>query len=255
VKKSTSEGAVAARAAKVVCMSSPTQARVPRFASDVVRGTVAMIPAIVLTFVVEIVLIATTEITLGQLYATVILLFWAIYAMTVIFLTWRAFGALSPDELERRLVATAPPTGRGRRMLWALFGGGAVSWALTGSVIAVVAVVYLALNSDVASSPFVTWTAVAAIAASWAVTATAYAVRIARENAVRGGADFPGDGHPAFTEYIYLAVQIGTTFSSSDVSITSTRMRRVVTGNSIISFAFNTVIVALLVSVLITRIS
>ena len=236
-------------------MSSQTQARVPRLASDVVRGTVAMIPAMLLTFVVELVLIIATEITLGQLYATVILLFWTIYAVSVILLTWRAFGSLSSDELDRRLASTAPPSGRGRRMLWALFGGGAVSWALTGSVIAVFAVIYLALNPGVASSPLVTWTAVAAIAASWAVTTTAYAVRIARENAIRGGADFPGDGHPTFTEYIYLAVQIGTTFSSSDVSITSTRMRRVVTGNSIISFAFNTVIVALLVSVLITRIS
>jgi uncharacterized membrane protein len=236
-------------------MSSPTTGKVPRFASDVVRGTVALIPAMVLTFVIEIVLIVTTDITLSQLYATVILLFWVIYAVVLIVLTWRAFGALSPEELDRQLVATAPPSGRWRRMLWALFGGGAVSWALTGSVIAVIAVIYLALNPDVASSPFVTGTAVLAIAASWAVTTTAYSVRIARENALRGGADFPGDGRPTFSEYVYLAVQIGTTFSSSDVSITSTRMRRVVTGNSIISFAFNTVIVALLVSVLITRIS
>lgn len=235
-------------------MSSQTEGKVPRLSSDVTRGTVAMVPALLITFAIEIVLIAATEITLGQLYATVILLFWAIYAVTVILLTWRAFGSLSTAELERRLVATSPPSGRWRRMLWSLFGGGAVSWAITGSLIAVIAVIYLALNPEVASSPFVTWNAVAAIAASWAVTTTAYAVRIARENALRGGAEFPGDGHPAFTDYVYLAVQIGTTFSSSDVSITSTRMRRVVTGNSIISFAFNTVIVALLVSVLITRI-
>jgi uncharacterized membrane protein len=235
-------------------MKQRTDPTVSKFASDVVRGTTAMGPALLVTFLVEVLLILTTDMTLLQLYATVILLFWTLYAVSVVLLTWRTFGSLSPDELTRHLAATAPPTSRWRRMVWSTLGGGAVSWALTGSVIATIAVVYLALNPDVASSPFVTWTAVAAIAASWAVTTTAYAVRIARENTARGGAEFPGDEAPAFTEYLYLAVQIGTTFSSSDVDITTSRMRRVVTGNSIISFAFNTVIVALLVSVLITRI-
>jgi uncharacterized membrane protein len=235
-------------------MNTRTDPTVSRFASDVVRGTTAMAPALILTFLVEVALILTTDISVVQLYATVILLFWTIYAICVVLLTWRTFGSLSPDELGRHLAATAPPTSRWRRLTWSVFGGGAVSWALTGSVIATIAVVYLALNPDVASSPFVTWTAVAAIAASWAVTTTAYAVRIARENTARGGAQFPGGEAPAFTEYLYLAVQIGTTFSSSDVDVTTSRMRRVVTGNSIISFAFNTVIVALLVSVLITRI-
>jgi uncharacterized membrane protein len=211
-------------------------------------------PAFLVTILAEVLMIFATDISIVQLYVSVILLFWTIYAVCIVLLTWRAFGSLTPAELNRQLAATAPPASRWRRLAWSTLGGGAVSWALTGSIIAIIAVVFLALNPDVASSPFVTWTAVAAIAASWAVTTTAYAVRIARENAARGGARFPGDEDPAFTEYLYLAVQIGTTFSSSDVDVTTSRMRRVVTGNSVISFAFNTVIVALLVSVLITRI-
>jgi uncharacterized membrane protein len=218
------------------------------------RGTLAMVPAFVLTMVVEVVVIVTTEISQAELWATSILLFWALYGVSAMVLTWHAFGRVPAEELERRILATAPPEGRARRALWAWFGGGAVSWALTGSTIAVIAVVYLALNPAIASSPFVSWSAVAAIASAWAVTSTAYAVRFARENVERGGADFPGEGRPAFTEYVYLAVQLGTTFSSSDVTITSSSMRRVVIGNSVISFAFNTVIVALFVSVLISRV-
>jgi uncharacterized membrane protein len=233
-------------------VTAPT--KVPRLASDVTRSTLAMIPALALTLLGEIAVIAVTEVTQIQLYATAILLFWSLYGICVILLTWRALGAVPAEELHRRLSATAPPAGRWRRMMWSTLGGGAVSWALTGSVVAVVAVIYLALNPEVASSPFVTWAAVAAIAVSWATTTTAYAVRMARENTALGGAEFPGDERPGFTDYLYLAVQVGTTFSASDVDITTSRMRRVVIGNSIISFTFNTVIVALLVSVLITRI-
>jgi uncharacterized membrane protein len=119
----------------------------------------------------------------------------------------------------------------------------------------VLAVIYLALNPRVASSPLVTWCAVAAVAGSWAVTMVSYAVRIARENTLRGGAEFPGDEPPRFSDYLYVAAQLGTTFGGSDVNFTTRPMRRIVTGDSIISFTFNTVIVALLVSVLIARVS
>ena len=230
------------------------RSRVPRYASDVFRGLAAFVPAFLATMALEALIIVTTEVSVLELGTTSVLAFWTFYGVSAIFLTWRAFGRLTAAELERRLRATAPPEGRWRQVLWATLGGGAVSWALTGSTIAVVAVVYLALNPSLASSPLVSWSAVAAIAASWAVTSTAYAVRFARENVARGGLDFPGGNRPTLTEYVYLAVQVGTTFSGSDVEVTTPAMRRVVTGNSIISFAFNTVIVALFVSVLISRV-
>ena len=89
-------------------------------------------------------------------------------------------------------------------------------------------------------------------AARVAEAATAYAVRYAREQAASGGVSFAKTPEPVFADYLYLAVQIATTFSSSDVTIETTRMRRLVTANSLISFTFNTVIVALLVSVLVS---
>ena len=50
-------------------------------------------------------------------------------------------------------------------------------------------------------------------------------------------------------DFNYLAIQVSTTFSSSDVTIERTDARRVVSVHSLIAFAFNTIIVALLVSV------
>jgi len=43
---------------------------------------------------------------------------------------------------------------------------------------------------------------------------------------------------------------VQTTFSSSDVEIGTTLTRRIVTGHTLVAFAFNTVIIALLIAVL-----
>ena len=233
---------------------APDPQRAPRMASDVARGVIALGPAAAVCVLAVLGYAALGRAPVAELFAVGVFVFWAAYGASLIALTFAAFARPDADELGRRLRSTAPPAGRWRRASWAMLGGGAVSWAVTGSVAAVTAVVALALRPDVAASPFVTWSAVAAVAASWALTVNAYAVRIAREAAVRGGLEFPGESAPRFTEYVYLAVQLSTTFSSSDVAVTSSRMRRIVTGDSLVSFVFNTVIVALLVSVLVTRI-
>ncbi len=95
----------------------------------------------------------------------------------------------------------------------------------------------------------------AVVTGSLLLTLTAYAVHYAREQSDNGGLDFPKTPTPTYADYFYLAVQVGTTFGASDVTVESTRMRRLVTGNSLISFTFNTVIVALLVSLLVTTAS
>ena len=53
-----------------------------------------------------------------------------------------------------------------------------------------------------------------------------------------------------FWDCVYLAGQIQTTFSSSDVGIDSTLTRKIVTGHTLVAFAFNTVIIALLIAML-----
>ena len=64
-----------------------------------------------------------------------------------------------------------------------------------------------------------------------------------------GGLDFPG-GPPAEMDFAYFAFTLGMTFQTSDVTIVSAEMRRVALGHAVIAFAFNTVILALAVSVL-----
>ena len=51
--------------------------------------------------------------------------------------------------------------------------------------------------------------------------------------------------------YVVLTWRIATTFGATDVSVTTPEMRRIVNLNVIVSFVYNSVIVALLVSILI----
>lgn len=64
------------------------------------------------------------------------------------------------------------------------------------------------------------------------------------------GLDFPGQSTPGFVDYLYFAASVATTFGTTDVQITSSRLRRAVTGHSVVTFVFNTVTIALLVAAL-----
>jgi uncharacterized membrane protein len=90
----------------------------------------------------------------------------------------------------------------------------------------------------------------AVVTTSWLVTIASYAVHYARVTATVGGLTFPGDSKVVFWDCVYLATQVQTTFSSSDVVVETTLTRRIVSGHTLVAFAFNTVIIALLIAVL-----
>ena len=64
-----------------------------------------------------------------------------------------------------------------------------------------------------------------------------------------GGLDFPGTKEPGAWDFLYFSFVIGMTAQVSDVTIHSASMRRLVLGHSIVSFFYNTVLVALAVNV------
>lgn len=59
---------------------------------------------------------------------------------------------------------------------------------------------------------------------------------------------FPGDEEPDIWDFVYFSFVIGMTAQVSDVNITARDMRRAVTAHSIVSFFFNTVLIALAVN-------
>jgi uncharacterized membrane protein len=63
-----------------------------------------------------------------------------------------------------------------------------------------------------------------------------------------GGLDFPDDRLPDYLDFLYFSFVVGTTAQTSDVQITSHVMRRVVMGHGLLSFFFNTTVIALVVN-------
>ena len=64
----------------------------------------------------------------------------------------------------------------------------------------------------------------------------------------REGLEFPGDEPPDYWDFFHFAVIIGATAQTADVTIVSKALRRVSTVHSLIAFAFNTAILALMIN-------
>jgi uncharacterized membrane protein len=64
------------------------------------------------------------------------------------------------------------------------------------------------------------------------------------------GLEFPEEDEPDYLDFSYFSFVIGMTFQVSDVTISSKQIRRLALLHGLISFAFNTVIVALSINVI-----
>ena len=64
-----------------------------------------------------------------------------------------------------------------------------------------------------------------------------------------GGLIFPGDRPPDYFDFAYFSFVVGMTCQVSDVQITSRPMRRLTLAQSILSFGFNTIVLALVINI------
>lgn len=97
-----------------------------------------------------------------------------------------------------------------------------------------------------------------AIVSAWSLVHTVFGLRYAHKfygddddpktDTNAGGLQFPGENAPDYFDFAYFSFVIGMTFQVSDVQITSQDFRRLVLVHSVLSFAFNTVILALTVN-------
>jgi uncharacterized membrane protein len=99
--------------------------------------------------------------------------------------------------------------------------------------------------------------ALATVVLSWllmhAVFGLRYAHRFYDDSATSaekhaGGLKFPEDDLPDYRDFAYFSFVIGMTCQVSDVAVTSREMRRLVLLHGILSFGFNTVILALTIN-------
>ncbi len=101
--------------------------------------------------------------------------------------------------------------------------------------------------------------AVVTIIGSWLLVHTIFAMHYAHEyyqdhqtqsDCKAGGLDFPEDIEPDYWDFLYFSFVIGMTSQVSDIQITSRSMRRLSLLHSILSFFFNTAIVAMSINII-----
>ncbi len=94
--------------------------------------------------------------------------------------------------------------------------------------------------------------AVTTITLSWAAIHTTFALHYAHDyyrGKGAGGLKFPGGGDPDYWDFVYFSFVIGMTAQVSDVGITDKVIRRTAAAHGVISFIFNTALVALMVNI------
>src|SRR3954464_3241300 len=116
-----------------------------------------------------------------------------------------------------------------------------------------IAAIIFGLDEQHRSSPDLAL-ATLTIALSWAAVHTTFALHYAHEfyRGTPGGLQFPsGDQHEDadYWDFVYFSFVIGMTAQVSDVGITDRTIRRTATVHGIISFVFNTALVALMVNI------
>jgi uncharacterized membrane protein len=117
-----------------------------------------------------------------------------------------------------------------------------------------IAAIVFGLDAQHRSSPELAL-ATLTIALSWVTVHTTFALHYAHEYyraAKPGGLLFPSDDEheePDYWDFVYFSFVIGMTAQVSDVGITDKMIRRTATAHGVISFVFNTALVALMVNI------
>jgi uncharacterized membrane protein len=176
---------------------------------------------------------------------------WIGCASTIIILNWIII--LTSHPREARKIAKLQDSSR--TFLFAFI--------ITASIVSLIAIVFLLKSpkgiSEADRNEHILL-AIGAVAVSWWLVHTVFSLRYAHlfydtdtdDGGTKkgGGLDFPDTKEPDFLDFIYFGFVVGMTFQVSDVQITDRNIRRLCLLHGLISFAFNTAIVALSINVI-----
>ena len=121
-------------------------------------------------------------------------------------------------------------------------------FVVTVAVFALVAAL-LMIRSDAAGGTEVALGS-GGVVLSWLMMQTAFALHYAFAYYNGGGMTLNDEPRPDLLDFAYIAFTIGTSFTIVEAAVTSRQLRRVVLGHSVLAFAFNTVLLGLVVTFL-----
>ncbi len=165
---------------------------------------------------------------------------WDIASLVLLGLSWMIIGSADAHWTRSRAGSEDP----GRTLVYVII-------VLTSAVSVLVATVFVRSVHGLTHEEKLPVIALslASVATAWTTTHTAFVFRYAhlyyREDAEGvGGITLPGDQPPTYFDFAYFAFTIGMCFQVSDVCVTSAQIRRAVLLHAVMSFAYNSVILA-----------
>ncbi len=174
---------------------------------------------------------------------------WDVFAFCVLALAWLTITTTPPTKL--RLRAQSQDVSRTVIFIFVVL-------AACAGLFAVGFLFYTNKGTQRPHFTFHVLLTLFAVIASWCLVHTVFGLRYAhkfygddndpRTDRYAGGLDFPGERLPDYMDFAYFSFVIGMTFQVSDVEITTREFRQLVLAHGILSFAFNTVILALTVN-------
>ena len=175
-------------------------------------------------------------------------LFIAMLAVLYVGLTWLAFRRLRGEQLRRLAVASAPGA-RAKRWLQR-FGIDEVSLALwSAAATALSTVLLLTLPNALRAEGPAVLGALLAAGGAWVLIVVGFATRYLRSWALLDAIVLDADDDPPeFSDFVHLAVHQSTGYGAPAGRLRAARVRRTATLHSVLAWVFNSVIVALLVS-------
>ena len=168
--------------------------------------------------------------------------------ITLLLFFWGHSLSADPDRTKARAALDDP----GRNVILLI--------VLTTAVVGLVAAIAILGRGPRVHTELERWVAyllgVLAISAGWLLLHTIYTFRYAHlywydddgDGTECGGIRFPDTERPSDWDFAYFAFCIGTSFAVSDPQVTETRVRREIIGHSIISFAYNSVIIGMVIN-------
>ena len=188
---------------------------------------------------------AVLEVTLsGASWAVRLIAAWNAGAVLLLVLAWSIIWQSDADRTHCRAAAEDP----GRNAVWAI--------VLGASTVSLFAATYVLRRARLLAPRYEALLVIlclAGVVTAWCLTHTAYTLRYAHlyyrdddeDGTHDGGLVFPCKSPPDYYDFAYFAFTVGMCFQVSDVTIISRPIRRAVLVHSVLSFAYNTAILAL----------
>ncbi len=126
----------------------------------------------------------------------------------------------------------------------------ALALAIVAAIVALVAVLIDLADARVSFSRSIDLgISIAAIAVSWFFIHLVFTQHYAHDYYMdRLDLVFPNTTEPGFWDFIYFSFVIGMTYQVSDASVSTTHFRKTIILHGLLSFVFNTIILALVIS-------